>query len=271
MEGTDSQPQSPFIPMFETFRAELDEHHDRRERCIKASRDITASSKKIIFTLQRVRKLNQALPPHVTKNNAPYRSTIETQYASVSSDLQGINTHRYARNISGGTQEFMEAVSFEHYLTTGSLLTYADARAQLEKLGGENGPIDLTVEDYILGIYDMTGELMRFAITAMATDGKLPSSSGERVTSDAEMDVDSGSAKRDVLTDLRALRAGLEALDVGHGPFARDAEKKMDVMRSSVEKVERALYGLVIRGRERPKGWMPDTDTGHRREIDVEA
>lgn len=47
MEGADSQPQSPFLPMFETFRAELDEHHDRRERCIKASRDITASSKKM--------------------------------------------------------------------------------------------------------------------------------------------------------------------------------------------------------------------------------
>ena len=38
---------SPFMPMFETFRAELDEHHDRRERVIKASRDITALSKKM--------------------------------------------------------------------------------------------------------------------------------------------------------------------------------------------------------------------------------
>ena len=38
---------SPYIPMFEQFRAELDEHHDRRERAIKASRDITAQSKKM--------------------------------------------------------------------------------------------------------------------------------------------------------------------------------------------------------------------------------
>lgn len=38
---------NPFILMFEFFRAELDEHHDRRERVIKASRDITASSKKM--------------------------------------------------------------------------------------------------------------------------------------------------------------------------------------------------------------------------------
>lgn len=47
MEGSESQRVSPFIPMFETFRAELDEHHDRRERTIKASRDITAASKKM--------------------------------------------------------------------------------------------------------------------------------------------------------------------------------------------------------------------------------
>jgi hypothetical protein len=43
---TDSR-VSPFMPMFEIFRNELDEHHDRRERIIKASRDITATSKKM--------------------------------------------------------------------------------------------------------------------------------------------------------------------------------------------------------------------------------
>ena len=46
-ETMESQSQTPFLPMFETFRAELDSHHDRRERCIKASRDITASAKKM--------------------------------------------------------------------------------------------------------------------------------------------------------------------------------------------------------------------------------
>ena len=41
------QQQSPVLSMFEGFRSELDEHHDRRERVIKASRDITAASKKM--------------------------------------------------------------------------------------------------------------------------------------------------------------------------------------------------------------------------------
>jgi len=35
------------MAMFESFRTELDEHHDRREKIIKASRDITAASKKM--------------------------------------------------------------------------------------------------------------------------------------------------------------------------------------------------------------------------------
>jgi len=51
MEGKEqndsAQHTSQFMPMFETFRNELDEHHDRRDRIIKASRDITASSKKM--------------------------------------------------------------------------------------------------------------------------------------------------------------------------------------------------------------------------------
>jgi hypothetical protein len=47
LEIENNGPTSPFMPMFMAFRNELDEHHDRRERVIKASRDITALSKKM--------------------------------------------------------------------------------------------------------------------------------------------------------------------------------------------------------------------------------
>lgn len=46
-EAGSASSTSPYIGLFEHFRAELDEHHDRRERIIKASRDITAASKKM--------------------------------------------------------------------------------------------------------------------------------------------------------------------------------------------------------------------------------
>lgn len=203
-----------------------------------------------------MRQLQQPLPQHVVKGNKPYHDTISTQLSAVSPDLQGLNAHRYARQISGGVQEYIEAASFQHYLETATLLSYDDAAAALRAISshplpagdGEPQPpsapgVALGYEDYLLGVYDMTGELMRFAITAMATSQALPSP---------------GAVDRNVLTDMRALRAALEGLECGVGPFAKDAEKKADVMRASVEKVERALYGLTVRGAERPKGWMPD-------------
>ena len=82
----------------------------------------------------------------------------------------------------------------------------------------------------------MTGELMRLAITAMAIDGTLPTVSEENANS-SQLTV----SERNVLTDMRALRSGLESIDSGSGPFAKESEKKAEVMRTSVEKVEKAL------------------------------
>jgi len=134
-------------------------------------------------------------------------------------------------------------------------------------------PVVPSIEDYILGLYDMTGELMRFGITAIATSGELPRVNNLHPKLDDMTDDGNQVTDRTVLTDLRAIRAGLESLDVGHGSsFARDVEKKFDVMKVSVEKVEKALYGLIVRGAERPKGWVPDLESsGHGRDVDVEA
>jgi hypothetical protein len=48
--------KSAIIAMFEGFRDELDEHYDRRERIIKASRDITTASKKMFDIRTHVQK-----------------------------------------------------------------------------------------------------------------------------------------------------------------------------------------------------------------------
>ncbi|KAF1941568.1 Translin [Clathrospora elynae] len=282
------QPSSPFMAMFEDFRKELDEHHDRRERIIKASRDITASSKKIIFTLQRVRTIGQSVPQFVTNNNAQYWETIEKQYKSISADLQGLNAYRYSHNITGGNQEFMEALSFQHYLETQSLISYDEAKSSVAKMSGEAGPVAFTPEDYVLGICDMTGELMRFSVTSMATSGKLPcgkqAKSNKRIKQDTDqddagdkMDIDEQAPvatetqkPRTVLDDLRAIRLQLEMFDApGGSKFASELEtKKMPVMRECVDKVEKGLYGLIVRGNERPKGWMPDMSSARGAEVE---
>ena len=170
---------------------------------------------------------------------------MQKQFQSIALDLAGINAWRYQRQISGGIQEFMEAISFEHYLRTQRLITLKEAADSLP------GGVALTGDDYVLGIFDLVGELMRFAITTMATTGTLPGSK----------DGEDSAAERDILVDLRVLRSSFETLDTtscGGTGLGKDVEKKMEVMKTCVEKVETAVYGMIIRGRERPTGWVPD-------------
>lgn len=122
--------------------------------------------------------------------------------------------------------------------------------------------MQLTEDDYILGLFDLVGELMRFAITNMATNGELPR--GPSTQGNNEQG-------RDILVDLRSMRTQFEGLDTSHGSkdgsvLKRDIEKKMEVMKTCVEKVEGAVYGMIIRGRERPKGWVPDMSSETRPE-----
>ncbi|RFU24329.1 hypothetical protein B7463_g12009, partial [Scytalidium lignicola] len=248
MQVDQSTRVSPFMPMFEGFRAELDEHHDRRERIIKATRDITALSKKqqSLFSYadgSRARSLGE-LEPAILKDVSQYGEQIKTKFTSIVPDLQGLNAWRYRRNITGAIQEFLEAQSFGYYIKYERLLDF-DAAGDCFPKG-----ILITPEDYILGLFDLTGEMMRFAITTLATMGALPTFKDSALQSGA----------RNILSDMQEIRAAFEALDTtafGAGGMAKDVQKKTEVMRTCVEKVENAVYGMKVRGRERQKGWVP--------------
>lgn len=175
----------------------------------------------------------------------------------------------------------MEAVTFRHYLSTQTLLTYDQAAADLQALcagppaaneaekggaeaGEGQGEVLLTPEDYLLGLFDLTGEMMRFAVTSMATSHSLPTPGASPTPTKAP--------NRTTLDDLRTLLHYLSPLPLtarSSYSFARDAESKLRVAVQSVEKVERALYGVVVRGGERPKGWAGDG--GERRGEEVEV
>jgi predicted translin family RNA/ssDNA-binding protein len=166
----------------------------------------------------------------------------------------------------------MEALSFQHYLENQTLVSYDEAKSKVGALSGEDVDVLLTPEDYILGIFDMIGELMRFSITSMATTGKLPTGKSNKEkpvkqeTSEDSMDIDGQTVvpteeqpPRNVLSDLREIRLQLEMFEPpSGGKFLSEVEKKMTVMRECVDKVEKALYSLTVRGSERPKGWLPD-------------
>ncbi len=175
--------------------------------------------------MYRIRKLQEPIPESVVKGNKQYYDTISTQFASISRDLQGLNAYRYARQISGGCQEYVEAASFEHYLKTASILLYEDAASQMRSLDADGPGVELSPEDYLLGIYDMTGELMKFAITAMATSGSLPAIKSEGLVETGD-EAAATDTQRNILTDMRSLRAALESLNPGLDPLPKMSTRR---------------------------------------------
>ncbi|RCI08066.1 hypothetical protein L249_7809 [Ophiocordyceps polyrhachis-furcata BCC 54312] len=235
----DVVPRGRFHAMFEQFRDELDEHHDRRERIIKASRDVTAHSKKIVKTI------NRDLPANTWQEVNSRTSQIATLLESVKADLQDENRDRYSWQMRG-MEELVEALSLSHYLRTQKLISPAEAQAAVP------ADVSLTTRDYLFGVLDLFGELMRFA--TVHREAVLPAlhhhHDGDGESNDEE------SHRRPVLRDLQELACTFEALPPASNP--KDWYSKLEAMRQSVRKVEDLGYGLVVRGSERPSGWLPE-------------
>lgn len=142
--------------------------------------------------------LGENLPKELLEIIGPLQSQIRALFITISPDLQSINTHRYQRQISHGIQEFVEAISFQQYLETKTLIDFREAQAKFPQ------GILLTEEDYLLGLFDKTGEVMRYAITGLAT-GKL--------SPNGDNQAGNGHGKGSIVTDLRALRVCFESLD----------------------------------------------------------
>ncbi|KAG5648202.1 hypothetical protein DXG03_006157 [Asterophora parasitica] len=215
--------------LFDLFRADLDDYNDRRERLIKASRDITNLSKRTIFLLHRL------VLEHIPTDDGGHRAAarayenlreVPAVYATLKPDLAGDRFWRYHRQVSPGLQEYIEALSFAHYLEHRSLITFD--RVQQTLCDAEGVPyFPLTVSDYLLGLSDLTGELMRFAISAIGTRGGRTNAN-------------------QVCAFVRACKADFECMT----PYVRDLSKKQAVTAQSLEKIEDAAYALAVRGSE---------------------
>ena len=152
----------------------------------------------------------------------------------------------------------MEAAVFQRYLEAQRLLSWEEARGLLPE------GIMLTEEDWLLGVFDAVGEMMRWGVTGMATRGGVPGGKvsmekGEGGEEGESMEVDGEEGGgRDMVTDMRELRSLLEGVEVRRSGMGGSVPKKMDVMKTCVEKIENAVYGMMVRGKERPEGWVPE-------------
>lgn len=184
----------------------------------------------ILTSHYRVKQLNKDFPPNIQKDINTRQEEIAKLLGSIAPDLESINRYRYAYSLRC-LEELVEALSFAHYLRHQKLITLSETQEAIP------AGVVLAPHDYMYGVFDLFGELMRFATVTTAQTGQL---------------VGEG---RNILEDIHELSCAYEMLpDVP----TKDYRAKMEAMRQSVKKVERLGYGLVVRGSERPKGWVPD-------------
>jgi predicted translin family RNA/ssDNA-binding protein len=253
--------------VFTQIRDKLDAHYDRRERLIKISRDITASSKKMIFSLQRIQGDIESLPKGIARDVEFREKEIQGLLEKAKGDIQGADAYRYLtlygangdiidkyplgyRNMFDsiiGMLTKIEALTFRHYILHKSLPSQSELQESYFSV------LPMSMEDYILGVADLTysfqvtadkrGELMRRAIN------NISSRAGRTIA-------------MEICTALRHIESSFLRLYIpsnsGPGGLAGELGKKISVMKTSVSKVESACYNVHVRGSERPEGWSVD-------------
>lgn len=217
--------RSEILTAFEGYREVLDEHNDRRERIIKANRDVTNLSKKLIFQLHRIAQ--EEITPEgrakaISKSEAKF-ADVRALYAKLQGDLVGERGWKYARSVSGGLQELIEALSLRHYLLHGEMISLAQVQQFVTSDSGTKY-LELSNADYLLGVSDLTGELMRLAISTVTRPG----------------------GRDRALHSSQFVRKCVSDFDT-FTPHIRDLVKKQSETNASLRKIEDALYAIRVR------------------------
>ena len=108
---------------------------------------MTNLSKKVIFLLHRtmtedgIESDDRVLGRRAATRAKGKLSEIRSLFAAMSQELVGEAFSRYQRNVSPGLQEYIEALSFAHYLEHRTLISYDQVQASL--CNDEGCPVSL--------------------------------------------------------------------------------------------------------------------------------
>lgn len=253
---TNPNSSSPIMAAFKVFQQELDTKHDKYERLVKISRDVTIDSKRTIFLLHRVTSVPDA--EEVLKEAEVKLDGVRQKIGQIAEELRGEDIYQFHRAFTPGIQEYVEAVSFLHYIRHRSLISLEEINARLVFMRAEDGAETLqpgaqvltfhvTPSDYLLGVADLTGELMRMCISSVGNG-----------------DIDT---PFQLSQFLRQIHDGFSYIG-NTGPY--EVSKKLHTLRQSLGKVEDACYALRVRGSEIPKHMLADVFSSRTALIDPE-
>ncbi|XP_043686312.1 translin-associated protein X [Vespula pensylvanica] len=236
------------IQQFRLYSNELDTKHDKFEKLVKLGRDITIESKRIIFLLHTLDKESKR---ESVLGEAKLRldNMGKTLFKNIAHELDGQDIYQYLKAYRVGLEEYIEAVTFFQYLQSGSMqdwieleksLIYPDSDKSTSALQNCESPtkitkIVITPNEYIMGIADLTGELMRKCINNLAT-GDIASC-------------------YQTCNFVRNMHKGFLGCT---STFNKDMGKKLYTLKQSLTKMENVCYTIKVRGSEIPKHMLAD-------------
>lgn len=169
-------------------------------------------------------------------------------FAVIAKELKGRDVYQYLRAISAGIQEFIEAYTFMEYLQDKELSDWEVIQKRFkyksEAGGAEDVSFELVPAEFILGLADLTGEVMRNCINSLGSG-----------------DTDNCFKTCKFLQNIYSNYLTLNSMR------SRDFSQKMSTMRASTLKTENVCYNLMVRGTEGSKlvsfdGACDDRDEG---------
>ncbi|AQK89411.1 Translin family protein [Zea mays] len=186
------------------------------------------NSKKVIFQVHRITKVNR--DEVLSKAENDLAAVVNQYIAKLVKELQGTDFWKLRRAYTFGVQEYVEAATLCRFCKTGTLLSLAEINDSLLALSGQSvEPLQLNVLDYLLGVADLSGELMRLAIGRIS-DGEV------------EYAKTICAFVRDIYRELTLV---VPLMDDNS-----EMKKKMEVMLQSVVKIENACFSVHVRGSE---------------------
>nr|XP_033806236.1 translin-associated protein X isoform X2 [Geotrypetes seraphini] len=250
---------SSVLIAFKSFQHDLDARYDRYERLVKLGRDITIESKRTIFLLHRI--TSSPNKEEILTESESKLDVIRQKIKQIAQELVGEDIYQYHRAFTPGLQEYVEAVTFQYFIKTHTLMNIEEINKQLvftseddqhelkdshnvsEKSSADGNDkqkqhpwsLAITPVDYLLGVADLTGELMRLCIGSIGNG-----------------DIDT---PFDLSQFLRQIYDGFSYIG-NTGPY--EISRKLYTLKQSLAKVENACYTLKVRGSEIPKHMLAD-------------
>ncbi|KAJ8925258.1 hypothetical protein NQ315_009086 [Exocentrus adspersus] len=243
---------NPVLVMFRQYSTELDNKHDRYERIVKLSRDVTIEAKRIIFLLHNTNTdIESKKKSIIEEAENRLQTLVESNFKTIAKELHNQDAYQYHRAYTAGLQEFIEALTFCQFLKNTSIESWANIDKLLKYRDDELGEYNLLFPqyDFILGIADFTGELMRRCINTLGVGN-----------------VEECFKLCDFVRHINTGFLGLIS------PGNKEISRKAYVLRQSLAKMELVCYNIQIRGTEIPKHMLisviessdvnPDDDEG---------